>query len=153
MPFKQPAPSGLSVENVIPEISGDAEFDTAVSKVVPHMLRLHVLEPGEGQVGSVMEGVVKAIIERAARVHASKEGEPDVMREEKPGDDCAGDHELRDVFQIDHNSVLLIHEHVVVQVALENCGIVLAIGWSVRVEVSFRVQLVSVLFVLDERPN
>ena len=120
---------------------------------MPHVLRLHVLEPDEGQVGSVMEGVVKAIIERAARIHASKESEPDVVRDEEPGDDCAGDHELRDVFQLYHNSVLLIHEHVVVQMALENRGIVIAIGWSVRIEVSFRVQLVSVLLILDERPN
>ena len=47
---------GLAAHDVIPKVSDYSEFDRVVSEVMPHVLSLHILEPGKVHVRAKMVG-------------------------------------------------------------------------------------------------
>ena len=58
---------GLCAKDVVPQVDGDAKLNEIVSKVVPHVMRLHILEPGEFEIwpvtGFVVECEMKSIVD------------------------------------------------------------------------------------------
>lgn len=139
---------------MVPQVRRDAELDRVISEVVPHVLRLHVLEPDEVQLrGQTMKGEVQVIVDQRTGYEAGEDRESSVVGHEKPNDDRRGYNEPGIGFKAERDAVLLVHEHVVREVTLEDLRQMFAVGWTFWVEVRLRVQSEAVLAILDKGPD